>query len=841
MYGFLKFRAQHSGSTCHTHTATFGDLIQRLFDLLDAISHAALVFSCMWYDFRATKCITTHFGNVVCFSGRHWFPSGCVQLLGMYSSFRLSAPLSGNKKKRQLVRQAPPRFIAVSRCVFRAAMPNRIVAVLLVLPVLASGLLSISHAADRGALSPVTRVAELLKGLAQKIEDEQKQEEDLFTTYLCWGKSVVSQKEAANTAAQSRIDQLNTFITDLEAGRIDITSERVDLQKEIASLMSDMEQATQLRNQENKDYLAAKKEMEEAVDALTRALRVLRTGMGKAFIALKAHAFTNTFAAQKEESDQLDRAVAIGSKMLSRGDAVFLRRILDADAPEPSAAAKLAPTKDWKKLNRRGFQANYTARSEKIESLLQSMMEEFSADLQEATAKEDAAQTLHGKLMTTKGGQKTAAETSLTSMSQEGGSRALSKSDAQAELAALDQQVIDDKAFITSTNTAMGTKKTEWGKRETVRQGELAAISEAVSVLHSDDARDLMKRSQASRGYLFLQEASSAKAGVRREVAEVLRVLARKTGDRRLAGLSSLAAKTHFDVVIGHIDTLLTDLKGEMDTELTKKETCETDRSTDTRTAIVSSREIDDFTDSITSSQGKIDAIDLEVGEKEEELEKINETLAQMLEIRDKETQEYLKAKKDDEDAAVLVGNAKTVLTTFYATIALVQAKAGQPVQTVAGEAPPPPPPTWTAEYKGKKGESKGIISILGMIKTDLEADVAAATTSEGKAQTAYDAEKLDLEGEQTSLGTQISTLSGQKSGHETDITNDRGSRTTDKGTLTVLLKKIKDAESFCDWILINWVAREANRQAEISGLEEAKAILNGADFGGLQLSHTSS
>jgi len=518
--------------------------------------------------------------------------------------------------------------------------------------------------------------------------------------------------------------------------------------------------------------------------------------------------------------------VAIGSQVLSRGDAVFLRRILDADVPK----------KDWKKLNRKAtFKQNYTARSVKIEALLQKMLEEFSADLQEATEKENAAQTLHDKLMTTKGGQKTTAETALTSMAKEGGSRALSKADAQDELQALNQQITDDTQFISSTKTAMDTKRTEWDARKKLRQDELAAISEAVGVLHSDDARDLFKRSYGSQGYLlFLQEASSSQAGVRRQVDQVLRQLARKTGDQRLAAVPSLVNGTHFDVVIGHIDTLLSDLRGEASTELTKKETCETDRATDTRDAIVKSRDVDELSDSITSSQAKVDAIDKEVAEHEEELEKINATLVQMLEIRQKETQEYLKAKKDDDDAVVLIGNAQTVLQNFYQSIALVQStKAGQSVQTVAGEAPPPPPPTWTAEYKGKKGESNGIIAILGLIKSDIEADVAAATTAENKAQTAYDTEKGDLEGERTSLGTQISTLEGEKSGHETDITNDRGSRTSKKGELEIVLKKIKDAEPFCDWILINWQAREANRQAEIDGLEQAKAVLNGADFGG--------
>jgi len=51
------------------------------------------------------------------------------------------------------------------------------------------GALSIS-----AALSPVTRVVELLKGLSEQTEKEGKIEEGLYEDYMCWGKSIINQK-----------------------------------------------------------------------------------------------------------------------------------------------------------------------------------------------------------------------------------------------------------------------------------------------------------------------------------------------------------------------------------------------------------------------------------------------------------------------------------------------------------------------------------------------------------------------------------------------------------------------------------------------------------------------
>merc|ERR1719230_1798658 len=95
-------------------------------------------------------------------------------------------------------------------------------------------------AVPAAGLSPVTRVVELLKGLSKQVEKEGKVEEGLYEDFVCWGKSIINQKTDSNAAARSRIDELETYIADLDSGRIELTSERADLEKEIAGLMSDM-------------------------------------------------------------------------------------------------------------------------------------------------------------------------------------------------------------------------------------------------------------------------------------------------------------------------------------------------------------------------------------------------------------------------------------------------------------------------------------------------------------------------------------------------------------------------------------------------------------------------
>jgi len=126
-------------------------------------------------------------------------------------------------------------------------------------------------------LSPVSRVVELLNSLGKKIENDGTVEEKLYNAYVCWGKGVVADKTESNSVSQDRVGTLTTYIADIEAGRIEFTTERVDLEKELEQVNADLEASAQLRNQENGNYLAAKDEMDKGIAALDEAKNVLGT------------------------------------------------------------------------------------------------------------------------------------------------------------------------------------------------------------------------------------------------------------------------------------------------------------------------------------------------------------------------------------------------------------------------------------------------------------------------------------------------------------------------------------------------------------------------------------
>merc|ERR1719499_461049 len=125
--------------------------------------------------------------------------------------------------------------------------------------------------------------------------------------------------------------------------------------------------------------------------------------------------------------------------------------------------------------------------------------------------------------MKSKGAELAAAQEALEKMEKENGARGLSKEETKEEIDALTAQVEADTKYIKQVKDALAEKKAEWKARQSLRLKEQEAIGKAISILYSDDARDLFKKSLASQGYLFLQEMSSKQVRGRDAAARLLK------------------------------------------------------------------------------------------------------------------------------------------------------------------------------------------------------------------------------------------------------------------------------------------------------------------------------
>merc|ERR1719456_2076196 len=458
-------------------------------------------------------------------------------------------------------------------------------------------LVLLSAAPQVEALNPITRVVQLMEGLIKKTEQDGKAEEDLFEKYVCWYKTVVSSKKASNAEASDRIESLTAYIDDVKSGRVEFTSERKDLEAEIEKLNTEIETATDMRNKENEDFLAAKDEMEKAIAALEKAIEVL----GDATLLQEGHSLTSV-------GFDLRRAVEIGQNFLNEQDARFLEQVLDGQVPKA----------DWKKLNRKAtFKMKYKARSLKIQEILADMLQTFEDNLADAKKKEKDTKASFDTLMGAKNSQLSAAQDALSGGEGEGAACTLAADEAQEEVDALTTQVSNDEKYISQAEASYADKVAEWKERKRLRTEEIASISKAIEILASDDAKDTMSSSFKSQGGFFLQEQD---AGCKRKratkVVHKLRNMAAKHNDPRLSQLAvnvHLHSKGHFDKIVAEVMKMVSDLHEEADEDLKTKETCEADRMANTKTAKKSAQSMDDETALINRKKADIEAMQKEI------------------------------------------------------------------------------------------------------------------------------------------------------------------------------------------------------------------------------------
>merc|ERR1719272_14795 len=97
----------------------------------------------------------------------------------------------------------------------------------------------------------------------------------------------------------------------------------------------------------------------------------------------------------------------------------------------------------------------------------------------------------------------------------------------------------------------------EWEERQKTRQLEMEAVSKALAVLSSDDAHDLFTKTFNPS---FVQKESSTKSDRRSQASKVLKAVAQKVGNPRLATLAEAVQLDAFTRVKKAIDDMVAQL-----------------------------------------------------------------------------------------------------------------------------------------------------------------------------------------------------------------------------------------------------------------------------------------
>merc|ERR1719390_325246 len=126
------------------------------------------------------------------------------------------------------------------------------------------------------SVTPVQKVIQLMEGMLEKGKKEKHDEQVQFAAYKQFCDDTTVEKKRAIAEANEHIDKLKADIQKDAADAARLTKEIAELDEDISIWNGDIKAATNVREIEKADYDATHKDYSESVDALQRAIAVLK-------------------------------------------------------------------------------------------------------------------------------------------------------------------------------------------------------------------------------------------------------------------------------------------------------------------------------------------------------------------------------------------------------------------------------------------------------------------------------------------------------------------------------------------------------------------------------------
>merc|ERR1719235_2692999 len=628
--------------------------------------------------------------------------------------------------------------------------------------------------------------------------------------------------------AMADIKSLSTQVLEYKGAVATLASEITELSSEMQDNQGAQDEATAIREKENGEYLAQKAEMEQTLNALERGIKVL---MGAGTGGDESLLQTRTQAAEMK------------LMLVAKDVHVAVQKLPAEHLLSPTALAKvssfLQDPADY--LDQKAKKsASYSPASATIQGILKDMYDTFSMNLEKATETEATQQKNFETLMATKA--KEMSTLASTREAKEGHKAEAEKNlaDASQELDDTKAQMEADTALFDDTKAACNSKAAEWNERVRARSEELAGINKGLEILTSDDARALFSKAIKPGMETFLQESSTSEADSASPAAKAYRRLKAAATQTKSLALAQLAAQLrtggHFDAVVSEIDKMIAVHKSEEQDDIEQRDWCKEETFKNEQEAARLTYKIEKHVSKISKLNKKLEDLEGTKAETVAQIQNTQEDIAELEATRIAEHNAFQGAKSDDEQASQLLDAAIEAMSAFYKNNAIdqgeIQGGANALLQTeepvFERSADEAPDASFSSAGKSS-GESKGIISLMTMIKEDLDDEVSNGVKNEKKAQKEFEtqlgaAKKLveDLTLKKTNLETGISDTN-------TEITDENVAKEGTEGLLTEEKDYLMSIKPDCDWILKEFQPRRDTRAQEVQGLIDAKGMLLGA------------
>merc|ERR1719356_1714070 len=436
-------------------------------------------------------------------------------------------------------------------------------------------------------ITPVQKVLELMSGMLEKGKKEKHDEQVQFAAYKQFCDDTSVEKKRAIAEANELIEKLKADIQKYTADAAKLTKDIAELDEDISIWTGDIKAATKVREIEKADYDALHKDYSESVDALERAIAVLKK---------QAH--------DRKQASLVEVSSLTSLNLIPPEAKRTIEAFIQQGGPDEGLAVS-AP------------EANaYEFQSSGVIEMLEKLLDKFIDERTTLEKEEMNSKHAYDMLMQDLKAQIAQATQDRNEKAETKAKKLQAKADALGDLKDTTTTRDADAKYLADLVATCEQKASDFESRQQLRADEIVAIEKAIEIISSGAVsgnadKHLPAMLEKSKSFAQLRADLNTQAQTR--VAQYLSSRGKELNSRVLSTLAARVAADPFKKVKKMIKDLIVKLMEEANEEAEHKGWCDTELSTNEQTR-------KEKTEAVETLHAEIDQLEASIAKLTEEI-----------------------------------------------------------------------------------------------------------------------------------------------------------------------------------------------------------------------------
>jgi chromosome segregation ATPase len=639
------------------------------------------------------------------------------------------------------------------------------------------------------------RVVTMLENLISEMDAEEKEDDKMFEEFNAWFATQSAATQQGIDTLNAKIEEFKAILAQLKAQKAELDEEIRYLNGEIETTQTQIDQATEKRNEEHNSFVGEQQDFQNSINACNKAVEILAKHYGDG----------STPQAEKPAFMSLIQLEAhLRSSSNVRGGSNGLRMLSTMVASQ-----KANPYQDS------GGEALGIVDQVKL------LATTFAEDKQSAIDEENRLQKVYETLME----EKTEALRTLVEQRdrQQGVLNQVNQDIGENEtgLANAEEEVANEQAYLAQITQQNKDTIDLYHMRKHDRAEERAATDQAIKILSKgpDDMSTMA----------FVQLRATTKLATKTgcpqcERATILLRKAARSFHSELLAVAAAAAMSGaggeaLANVIVKLEGLLKRIDEEQAMEDEHKAWCETEMSTTQQKKTEHEANVAKLTQEIADTTEVIKEKIQAIADTEDAIKAADAAYQEATQLRAEQKAAYEVELQNYKDAVSALNEAIDILAKFYA-------KGGALLETgVDADAAPraDAPGTFSGGYEKKGG---GVVKMLSETRHEFEVGKANLIQAETEAQADYDAAEKDYRARRSSLVEAKNTFTVELQTAQNKLEQAKEDKQASEEEIASAVAYLAQLNKSCKSLLENYQDRVNMRNDEKKAINEAIGVL---------------